>query len=477
MTRTTKNTRGNKSIQRGVFGAVENLESRQMFSAQPFSIYTVPIGGGSTELVCQMTASSQQMSVVRSPDGIQFNLNGQVDDIAGNFAYLSIIAQGGNNSIVIGPNMLTPTCVWAGNGDDVISTGASNDDLRATGGDTTLVAMGGTNDALFGGWGYTNIWETETGNYYSYGSGQTVVHNINSFINTDDTTLDGTTFNEPGIDTQSPLEAPGTVNVSNEPLFGANGPAYYDITQGYCGDCYFLSTLSSVAFRDPQAIRNMITPLGDGTYVVEFFNNGNPEYVREDGVLPTDDGYLAYAQLGSDNSTWVALTEKAWAYYEPALNGQTADYGNIEGGNADPVYEALGASNIQGTFVDGQQWGESAFGNEAYFADWVNWELGQGNAISMGVSNGQSDQESPFSIPGILENGHEYSLLGDTLNNYGQVTGFWVRNPWGVDIEDPTTGAPELAAAGHNDGTDDGMVWISVNEAWSVMDDIGAATV
>ncbi len=476
MTRTTKNTRGNKSIQRGVFSALENLESRQMFSAQPFSIYTVPIGGGSTELVCQMTASSQQMSVVRSPDGIQFNLNGQVDDIAGNFAYLSIIAQGGNNSIVIGPNMLTPTCVWAGNGDDVISTGANNDDLRATGGDTTLVAMGGTDNQLFGGWGYTNIWETETGNYYSYGSGQTVVHNINSFINTDDTTLDGATFNEPLTNTQSPLNDPGTANVSNLPLFGSTGPTYYDINQGMCGDCYFLSTLSSVAFRDPQAIQNMITPLGDGTYMVEFFNNGTPEYVREDGILPTDYGNLAYAGLGSDGSTWVALTEKAWAYFEPAQSGEAPSYGAMEGGNADPVYAALGASNIQGTFYNGEQLGSSAFGNETNFVAWVAWELNQGNAISIGFGNGEPDSQSEFSIPGILYNNHEYSLLGDSVNSVGQVTGFWVRNPWGVDLED-SDGNPYMTPTGHNDGTDDGMVWVSVDQAWSVMSDIGAATV
>lgn len=50
---------------------------------------------------------------------------------------------------------------------------------------------------------------------------------------------------------------------------------------------------------------------------------------------------------------------------------------------------------------------------------------------------------------------------------------FGWRNPWGIDITD-SNGTPQLAAPGHNDGTNDGMVWISVAEAWSVANDVGA---
>jgi hypothetical protein len=120
--------------------------------------------------------------------------------------------------------------------------------------------------------------------------------------------------------------------------------------------------------------------------------------------------------------------------------------------------------------------GSSAFGNETNFAAWVAWELNQGNAISIGFGNGEPDSQSQFSIPGLLYNNHEYSLLGDSVNSAGQVTGFWVRNPWGVDLED-ADGNPYMTPTGHNDGTDDGMVWVSVDQAWSVMSDIGAATV
>lgn len=477
MTRSRKNNRQSKTSGRGMFSGLENLESRQMFSATGFSFYTVPLASG-TELVCQMTAPSQQMSVVRSADGIQFNLNGQVEDIAGNFAYLSIIAQSGNNSIVVGPNMLTPTCVWGGSGNDVISTGASNDDLRATGGDDTLVATGGYDNQLFAGWGYTNIWAAEDcGNTYYQGTGQLATHFFNSFINTGDTVLDGMpNAQEPGTNTQMQVLNPNWANVMtyNLPLFGANGPLMTDINQRECGDCYFLSTLAAVAGADSQAIRNMITPLGDGTYAVQFYNSeGIAQFVRVDGTLPTEDGNLVYAQLGSDGSTWVALMEKAWAYFAPSQNGELADYGNIEGGDADPVYQALGGSNIQGTFVNGQEWGQSAFGNSTYFAEWINWKLNQGDAMSIAFSDGNSNDD--FSIPNILENDHEYTLVSDTINNYGQVTGFWVRNPWGFDVSE--NGSEALAASGHNNGQDLGMVWVSVNQAWSVFADIGAAQV
>ena len=474
MKRFNKNNRRDLNSVRNTFGGLESLESRQMYSANPFHIYTVPIGSG-TELVCQMTAPSQQMSVVRSPNGIQFNLNGIIDDVAGNFSYLSIIAQSGNNSIVIGPNLLTPTCVWAGNGDDVISTGASNDDLRATGGDTTLIAMGGYNNQLFGGWGYTNAWYTD-GNSYAQGSGHLVAHKISSFINTYDTALDGSRFEEPGTNTQSSVDVTWE-NGSFLPLFGANGPLVTDINQGACGDCYFLSTLAAIAHTDPQAIRNEITPLGDGTYAIEFYNNGTPEFVREDAYLPVDaySGDPVYAKVGSDAGLWVALMEKGWAYAVSNAQGLAPDYGNIEGGYADPVYAALGANNVAGSFTNGTEEGTSMFGNsEYYFEGWINWQLEQGKAISLAFSNGSSSDG--FSIPNILENNHEYTLISQTESRTGAITGYWVRNPWGIDIQD-RNGHDELAAAGHNDGTDDGMVWVSVYEAWSVFSDIGAGTV
>src|SRR5580658_5715271 len=127
MTRRNNNKVARTAPRGNSFGrGLESLETRQMFSASPADFYTVALGS-STELVCQLTSPSEQMSVVRSSNGIQFNIEGVVENVAGSFSYLSIIAQSGNNSVVIGDNMTTPTCVWAGTGNDTLSTGASND--------------------------------------------------------------------------------------------------------------------------------------------------------------------------------------------------------------------------------------------------------------------------------------------------------------------------------------------------------------
>jgi hypothetical protein len=475
MTRRNKNKTARTTSHANAFGrGLESLEIRQMFSASPADFYTV-----GSQLVCQLNNPSQQMSVVRSSNGIQFNIEGVVEDVAGSFSYLSVIAKSGNNSIVIGDNMIVPTCVWAGTGNDTLSTGASNDSLRAGAGDDTLIALGGNDNKLFAGTGYTNIWETysaTTDNYYYTNTGTLVTHFFSSFLNTSDISLDGKTITEPGTDTEY-TPSGNWQNFSNVPLFGTSGPVMSDINQGALGDCYFMSALAAISHVDPQQIMNNITALGDGTYAMEFYENGTPVFVRVDGNLPVDDyGNLFYANQGNNGSIWAAIEEKGFAYFESIEQGYSPDYGTIDtGGFSDPTLEVLLGTSANGTYnaITGAENFNMFGGNETVFAGWINWELSKGDAVQMGFNDGNSNDD--FSIPGILENDHEYTVVSDTWNNSGQITGFWVRNPWGVDVVE--NGTDELAATGHNDGTDDGKVWISVAEAWSVVSDLGAATV
>jgi hypothetical protein len=467
----TRKTSGGSSFGRGL----ESLETRQMFSASPVDFYTV-----GSQLVCQIQSPSEQMSVVRSSNGIQFNIEGVVENVAGNFSYLSIIAQSGNNSIVIGDNMTVATCVWAGTGNDTISTGASNDSLRAGGGDDTLIALGGNNNKLFAGTGYTNIWETysaTTDNYYYTNTGTLATHFFSSFLNTSDISLDGRTITEPGI-TNTTIPFSGNYeNFSNLPLFSSAGPQISDVNQQHIGDCYFMSALGAISNVDPQQIRNNITALGDGTYAMEFYENGKPVFVRVDGYLPVDDNQLFGANVGNGDSIWAPLMEKGFVYFDSLEQHESPDYGVIDtGGFADPAFDILTGNTAQGTFnVNNDTDSMSMFGgNETTFAGWINWELQKGDAVEMGVFNGNSNDD--YSIPGVLENKHMYTVVSDTLNNSGQITGFWVRNPWGFDLQS-SEGTEVMAKNGHNDGSDDGMVWVSVAQAWSVVDDIGAVAV
>lgn len=479
MTRRNNRNVARKASSRNTFGGgLENLETRQMFSASPASFYIVPLDNGAKEeLVCDLTTPSENVSVNSFYDGIQVYCNGHLANLFGNYAYFSLVAQSGNNSIVIAQNMTVPTCVWAGTGNDLISTGSNDDSLHAGIGDDTLVALGGVNNNLYAGTGYTNMWATY-GNWYYGSSGTLVTHFFQQFANTDDISLDGNPVAEPGTGTQTPVPN-SWQNFSNLPLFTNAGPKASDVVQGECGDCYFLSALAAVANVDPQQIRNSITPLGDGTYAEEFFENGQATYVRVDGWLPAENGVPFYAQTGNPQlnqiSMWVPLMEKGWTYVESMEQGNAANYGNIEGGYSDEALSALVGNGAQGSYNVNTGYAEplsEMFGNAQYFAGWVNWELQQGKAVQMAFNDGNSSDF--FSIPGLLINDHEYTVMSDTFNNAGQISGFWVRNPWGVDLTNGDGGAAEMAPAGHNDGQDDGMVWISVDEAWSVAVDVGS---
>jgi hypothetical protein len=122
-------------------------------------------------------------------------------------------------------------------------------------------------------------------------------------------------------------------------LFGASGsPSYLDVNQGDLGDCYFVSALGETALQDPSLIKNMIQSDGNGAYSVEFYVNGQPDYVTVNGELPVMGGNVKWADgsgLEFANGTsddWVALIEKAFVQ----LNEQTAaaSYGGHTAGDA-----------------------------------------------------------------------------------------------------------------------------------------------
>ncbi len=92
-----------------------------------------------------------------------------------------------------------------------------------------------------------------------------------------------------------------------------------DVEQGNIGNCYFLTSLSSLAVNKPHLLQDMFIDNGDGTFTVKFYNQANEaEYVTVDRYLPTINNQLAYASQGAtasdaSNELWVALAEKAYA--------------------------------------------------------------------------------------------------------------------------------------------------------------------
>lgn len=232
-------------------------------------------------------------------------------------------------------------------------------------------------------------------------------------------------------------------NFSNDPLFPAGGPSINDIKQGYVGDCYFLSTLSAVAATNPARIQNDIFANGDGTYTVKLASHNKVQSVRVDAELPVwPNGQLAYAGLGTQNSTWVALMEKAWA----AVRTKVSSYASIAGGWMQEAFAALGVKS------------KSVFNtrNPINLMAQLQADLKSGQATTVGTNN------VPAGVPLIGD--HAYEVAAVNVDATGTPISIRLRNPWGVD------------GAG-NDGSNDGYVTVTASQLFAACDGIVSARV
>jgi hypothetical protein len=124
-----------------------------------------------------------------------------------------------------------------------------------------------------------------------------------------------------------------------------------DVQQMGLGDCYFLSSLATIADQHPEIIQNMIQDNGDGTYTISLYDVRNPLAIWDPKFAPvqvtvTADfpvdrlGRPLFAQSGDvdpatgDVELWVMLLEKAYAEHY-------GGYYNIEGGWGGTTMEAL----------------------------------------------------------------------------------------------------------------------------------------
>jgi hypothetical protein len=199
-----------------------------------------------------------------------------------------------------------------------------------------------------------------------------------------------------------------------------------DIDQNALGDCYYLSTLSSIALEQPSYIQNMFIDNGDNTFTVRFFNNSVADYVTVDRYLPTSSsGYAVYAGWGggsgtsTSNELWVALAEKAYAQlaesgWSRTYSGtQVNAYAAIEGGWMDAVIR-----QVMGVAATSQ--GVSSM-TQTQLINLVN----SNQVLTAGFVYGGGY--------GVV-NGHAY-----TVTAYNSANGtFHLRNPWGASHADVT---------------------------------------
>lgn len=119
--------------------------------------------------------------------------------------------------------------------------------------------------------------------------------------------------------------------------------SYQDVVQGGAGDCYFVSSLASLAKVDPGAIKDAIKQNDDGTYTVRFFEKGakgamKPVYVTVSDELVMSEGRPLYLRSTTDKTpadaehpieTWGPIMEKAYATWKGGFQ-QIGDGGRPE---------------------------------------------------------------------------------------------------------------------------------------------------
>ncbi len=339
---------------------------------------------------------------------------------------------------------------WGQNGNDVLLGGSGNDQLVGGANNDEINGQSG-NDKAWGGSGNDVIVSIDAAfaDYVEGGSGSDVlwidrsgssrdrmygntssdkVQEVSRFNNGADRTLNGDRIQDPSVKSGDTYR-----RFSNNPLFGSRGPRLTDVVQGSLADCYFLAGLAAVADDTPHAIRQSVVDFHDGTYGVRFGNN----FYRVDSDLPVGSSTStrpSYAQLGANNSMWVAIMEKAFAHHRKGSNS----YASVEWGWSVEVNRALGSRSAGDKSIESYSSAKS-LGDDLYR------RVSGRQAVTIGFT-GAKKKSSSSGAPLIM--GHQYAVARVNRNSAGTVTSIVLRNPWGTD------------GAG-SDGSNDGFVTVT----------------
>jgi hypothetical protein len=440
---------------------LETLEPRQLLAASPLGVASVWVNGGNQ---LQITGSKRadNINVQPAAGGYKVSNGAWSTTISGAFTTIVVRAGRANDIVTIDPAITLPASLFGGIGDDTLTGGAGDDKLYGQGGadnlsggagDDTLVNVGDSRlDKATGGDGFDSFWtDADSSEQITDTSADELadgaIHRISNFrgfstmrrgvarANRISLDLNGGNLADPGVD-----DGARYANFATRPLFSSTGPSADDVAQGYTGDCWYLSTLAAIARTNAGAIRQAVVELGDGTYAVQFADaSGNNVFVRVDADLPTATwGGMQYADLGKQNSLWVAIMEKAYATYR---DGGLASYTDLDGGWMDEAFTDLG-------YNSNEIWDAS---NGDDLLDQIAGELAAGKAVTLAINT----PENGAPLIGC----HAYTVVSVDTDSQGHRT-LVLRNPWGID------------GAG-NDGLNDAYVRLTplqaISSFWGVI--------
>lgn len=371
------------------------------------------------QLLVVGTDMSDLISLSQTTAGIALTTSAGSQNFEGAFTSIVVYGFGGDDTIRTNHTVTAGVWISGGDGNDSLFIAGSGQALMFGGaGDDLIITIGGGSAVISGGSGFDSFWYDSADRLTDGSAAEAAanaLHEVTQFYQPYTTnqsstsyvplTIAGQDFQDPRFDSQ----ARAYRNFANVPLT-VGGFEYDDVEQGAVGDCYLLASLSALAQSDPGILNQSITSLGDGTFAVRFYRNGQAVYVRVDADLPVTSGSnLAYASLGPDGELWVAIMEKAYAHFRYGSNS----YASISGGwMADVFAEVANASSSY----------RSTGGSASSLFNYFQSHLNAGHAVTLG---------SNWNASGPIVGSHAYMVESVTSTEQGQFV--TIFNPWGVD--------------------------------------------
>jgi len=212
---------------------------------------------------------------------------------------------------------------------------------------------------------------------------------------------------------------------------------FSDPVQGALADCYFISSLSAVAWSRPYIIaqKTRSTGVSDNTFVdlITFINKGQKLMVELDETLVVDsNSNLVYARSNDPGELWPGLYEKAFAMTDRATANPTTTQPDLTTLNYGDTMGAL----VSLTGLTPTSWGTASLTSDQIYAKILAYCEGGKKTFNPMVAWTYSSSPNPSVVyegANVVAN-HAYTILGvDVINNVKSVV---VRNPWGVNAPD-----------------------------------------
>ena len=204
-------------------------------------------------------------------------------------------------------------------------------------------------------------------------------------------------------------------------LFQPGDPNLASFHQGRVGDCYLLSVIGEIVYRNPQLIRTMIAPLPGGAYEVHY---GNGRTLTVPAI--TDAELATGARMGSDHGIWLSVLEKAYGTLREQQHDADFDEDDkiakdfLGGGNSGKIINLM-----TGHRVTRVHWGsDETSAAEDRVGKLLMTLIAEGRLIGTGTGKGDKD------LPKHISHSHSFAVLAyDPARRMVRVF-----NPWGNDF-------------------------------------------